>query len=47
MHMAATGATGLIVKMWKGQEFSLVKEKSLWSKGLEAEEQEQPDPTQE
>lgn len=45
--MTATGATRLTVKMGKGQEFRPVEEKSPWSKGLEAEEQEQPDPTQE
>ena len=45
--MTATGATGLTVLMGKGQDFSPAEEKSSWSKGLEAVEQEQPDRTHE
>lgn len=45
MYMTATGVTGLTVQM--GKDFSPAEEKTPWSKGLEAVEQEQPDPTHE
>lgn len=43
--MTLIGATGLTVQMGKGQDFCPAEEESPWSKGLEAVQQNQPDPT--